>query len=164
VNSRARLGVAIFATLCSLLGCATTVDAPGAPVTIVSDWAELKLQRAVSPFYNTQRVWLELDEPGVRAALVRRPSQAESDIVVRLPGRSDASVVFAEVRLADGTLRPLSGNWIGLACEDSCGCLSGCGIGFFGRFQRRDSIVAIRLRASTPIRVKKVSWDDFEVF
>jgi hypothetical protein len=133
-------------------------------MTIASDWTELTLQRAVSPFYNTQRVWLELDEPGARATFVRRSSQAESDIVLRLPGRSDASVVFAEVRLADGTLRPLSGNWTSLACEDSCGCLSGCGIGFFGRFKWSDSIVAIRLRASTPVKLKKVSWDDFEVF
>jgi len=154
MNFRAHASAAIFASLCWLSSCSTTVLLPWPPTTIGEEWSDFKFGAQVSPELKFQRLELELDEPRARPKLVIPAVEPNRPVLLLFPDGHSVSV-FAETIMVGGGVRPLAGNgYVEYA--------GGFSIYFTGRLTRRDSITGIRLRASTPVRIKRAYWIEYD--
>ena len=154
MNCRARIGAAMVVSLFWLSGCGTTVLLPWKPATIEEHWSELKFDTVVHPEFKFQDLNLDLDQPGARPQLLTQSRDINRPILLVFPDGHNVSV-FAEVMMSDGTVRPLPGS--GYACPNDAKCT----ISFLGEFERSDSISGVRFRASTPVMIRRVSWNEW---
>ena len=147
--------VAFLVSVVGLTGCSSTTVLPWAPVTIGPEWTEFKFEETIRPVFQYQEIVLVLDEPDARAQFVRTPPDAvEQPIRLTFPdGRSVD--VYAESVMVDGSIRVLKA-W-GHACANE----RICDIKFGDNFKGRERIRSVRLMASTPIRVKRATWEDY---
>ena len=148
------LALLLPATLFCLAGCSGPVYVSGAPVTVGPEWTELPLAEEVAPQSKRQEIWVILNAPGAKAEVLLGPpvDRAVPRRFIFPDGR--AAAVSAELRMRDGTTRPLVYSGHGCARSPTCS------IWFEPNpaLSRGDVVTAIRVRSTDPLEMQDARW------
>ena len=149
----------VFCVQC-LCSCAINAPLSFSPVVVNTEWMEITPRSPIKPRYYWQEVSLEIageiqhvDFQKTAEGTLERPI-----VVIFADGRRVA--IAAEARIAAGGVRPIPAHGYGCSCSGEKGTHR-VQLLFGARLSHDYPIAAIRLKASAPITIERISWVDY---
>jgi hypothetical protein len=144
-----------------LCSCAINAPLSVSPMVIDTEWTEITPSSPIRPRHYWQEVSLEVAGTVKNVDLLPTARSAFEHPIIVIFADDRRVVIDAEARIDGGQIRPLPASGYGCTCSGEEGTRR-VQLLFGARLSHDHRIAAIRLKASAPITIEKISWLDYD--